>query len=107
MARIQHIALVAKDPEKLAEVYETSFGMQETDRHFMEGTPDTRTVYASNDTNRHHDQTVALGPATVRRRNRRSAGTALDAAGIQALIDVVAQYKLIDRAFAAREMFSK
>jgi catechol 2,3-dioxygenase-like lactoylglutathione lyase family enzyme len=47
MARIQHIALVAKDPERLAKFYKDAFGMQEVHRHFTEDTPDKYTIYVS------------------------------------------------------------
>lgn len=47
MARIQHIALVAEDPETLAEFYKNAFDMQEVSRHFTEDTPDKYTIYVS------------------------------------------------------------
>lgn len=67
---------------------------------------------ASDYTNGHHDETVDLvaastgiNPATIRQMNRGVAGTVLSASDIQPLIDVAAQYKLIDKSFPAQEMF--
>lgn len=36
MAHIQHIAVFAKDQEKLADFYKTTFGMREVHRHFAD-----------------------------------------------------------------------
>lgn len=47
MARIRHIALVAKDPEELANFYKTAFGMTEVHRHFIEDSKEKFTIYLS------------------------------------------------------------
>lgn len=36
MARIRHIAIFAKDQEKLADFYKTTFGLREVHRHFAD-----------------------------------------------------------------------
>jgi NitT/TauT family transport system substrate-binding protein len=71
----------------------------------------TRVVHQAGEyTNRHHDETVdllaaysGLDPATIRHMDRGVAGTALDPALIQPLIDAAAKYKLIEKPFPAQE----
>lgn len=47
MARIRHIALVAKDAEKVAEFYKRAFGLVEAFRHKSESLGDKDAIYLS------------------------------------------------------------
>ena len=47
MARIQHIAIFAKDQAKLVDFYTKTFGMEIVHRHFNEGREDTEAIYLS------------------------------------------------------------
>lgn len=47
MPRIQHIAIVAKDVQRLATFYQQAFGMKEVHRHFTDEAAGRYTIYVS------------------------------------------------------------
>lgn len=47
MARIQHIAIFAKDQAKMVDFYTKTFGLEIVHRHFNEGHKDSEAIYLS------------------------------------------------------------
>ena len=47
MAKIRHIAVFAREQEKLADFYKTVFDMKEVHRHYAEGSSDKQAIYLS------------------------------------------------------------